>query len=130
LKGKLLLISASHTYYCIKSSIHCHCTTHARHTKCWSNNILGEFSPKIAIISHVNNRNWKGIENLERYEFILDGRKKLFFTNSSSNYHTNACCNPEYAIRGMVNSIRASNKRVIKDFDRETTVEYNPTEES
>jgi hypothetical protein len=30
----------------------------------------------------------------------------------------------------MVNSIRASNKRVIKDFDRETTVEYKPTEES
>lgn len=30
----------------------------------------------------------------------------------------------------MVNSIRASNKRVIKDFDRETMVEYKLTEES
>jgi hypothetical protein len=45
-------------------------------------------------------------------------------------YHTNACCNPEYAIKGMINSMRTSSKGVITDFDSDVREEYKLTEES
>ena len=45
-------------------------------------------------------------------------------------YHTNACCNPEYAIKGMINSMRTSSKGVITDFNSDIREEHKPKEES
>ena len=44
--------------------------------------------------------------------------------SSSKPYHTNACCRPEYAMRGIINSIRTFNNGVITDFEREITDAY------
>jgi len=35
------------------------------------------------------------------------------------NYHTNAACRPEYAIRGMINNIFASENELLSDLHRD-----------
>lgn len=41
-----------------------------------------------------------------------------------SAYHTNACCKPEYAIRGIINSIRLSNRGATTDFSMDPKDEF------
>lgn len=38
-------------------------------------------------------------------------------------YHTKACCNPEYAKRGIINNIRLSQRGETTDFNRDTIEE-------
>lgn len=46
------------------------------------------------------------------------------------HYQTNACCNPEYAMRGIINSIRMSKSGAMTNFDCDTKEEQKLIEES
>lgn len=53
----------------------------------------------------------------------MERQYKEQICSSTDYYHTNACCNPEYAKRGMISSIRTSARRVVIDFDKDTKYE-------
>ena len=106
------------TYYSIKSPICCHCNTNTRNTNCWSYNKLGKFSP---VKKYFINWHYK-IDRQERKQELKEPYLEYHKEDNSWfiwNYHTNACCRPEYAIRGMINNIFASDSALVSDLHRD-----------
>lgn len=94
------------TYNCIRGSINCHCTTNSWHTKWRRDDMFCELGPMFETLqSSVR----KTIGYCTKEHAIL----------CFSNYHTNACCSPEYAIRGMAKIILTSVNGATTDFDRD-----------
>lgn len=95
------------TYNCISGPINCHYTTNPWHTKWRSDDIFCECSPMFGTL-----------QCLVREKIGYSNKEHIILC--SSNYHTNACCSPEYAIRGMAKTILTSVNGATTNFDRDS----------